>query len=233
LPGYSTSDVAKRAGVHRDTLLRWLREGAVPEPRRDRRGWRVFSEGEAAFIEGFAQDSIAVTRAPEVVRLENIDWDFRDAKTSYLTHGIHPYPAKFIPQIPNALIQGLSSVGDTVADIFCGSGTTLVEALLLKRHAIGLDANPLACLITKAKTSQLSAKTCALINELADRADHYAEYASNRERPLFPEDRFVSAAPRPNSDALDFWFEQVGSEIEVVRGSELVGQGTLDFSRGC
>jgi hypothetical protein len=27
--------------------------------------------------------------------------------------------------------------------------------------------------------------------------------------------------------------EEVGSEIEVVRGSELVGQGTLDFSRGC
>ena len=35
-------------------------------------------------------------------RLRSPDWDFRDATTDYLTHGLHPYPAKVIPQIPNA-----------------------------------------------------------------------------------------------------------------------------------
>ena len=82
-----------------------------------------------------------------LARLAAVEWDFASARTGYLTHNLHPYPAKFIPQIPNALIQELSSIGETVADVFCGSGTTLLEALLLKRSAIGIDANPLAARI--------------------------------------------------------------------------------------
>ena len=62
-------------------------------------------------------------------KLRHTDFDFTDSKTKYLTHGLHPYPAKFIPQIPDILIRELTSEGDTVADVFCGSGTTLVEAL--------------------------------------------------------------------------------------------------------
>src|SRR5207248_5668314 len=105
-----------------------------------------------------------------VGRLQQIDWDFRDAKTSYLTHSLHPYPAKFIPQIPNALIQEFSSVGDNVGDIFCGSGTTLVEGLLLKRNVVGIDANPLACLISAAKTTHFEEGDKELLAALAARA---------------------------------------------------------------
>ena len=93
-----------------------------------------------------------------LTRLSEIEWDFSAAKTAYLTHNLHPYPAKFIPQIPNALIQELSSSGETVADIFCGSGTTLLEALYLQRRAIGIDASPLAVLISRAKTTPLSGR---------------------------------------------------------------------------
>ena len=125
------------AGVHRDTLLRWLRERRVPEPSRDRRGWRTFTVREAAAVTDYANGDAGFVAPdeddPAPARLEDIDWDFSTAKTGYLTHGLHPYPAKFIPQIPNTLIQELSSVGDTVADIFCGSGTTLLEALQLRR----------------------------------------------------------------------------------------------------
>ena len=41
---YTTNEVAERAGVSRDTLLRWLKAGKVPEPDRDRNGWRIFSD---------------------------------------------------------------------------------------------------------------------------------------------------------------------------------------------
>lgn len=55
IPKYlTTSVVAKRAGVHRDTLLRWLRMNLIPEPKRDRRGWRKFTIEEADAILLFA-----------------------------------------------------------------------------------------------------------------------------------------------------------------------------------
>src|SRR5207244_7025668 len=37
-------------------------------------------------------------------QLKKLDWAFSDDDTTYLSHDIHPYPAKFIPQIPRNLI---------------------------------------------------------------------------------------------------------------------------------
>lgn len=214
---YSTAEVAARAGVHRDTLLRWLRQHRIAEPGRDRHGWRCFSDSEAKQIEEFARSGTLVeepapdygTATPDNIRrLEALDWDFSDAKTDYLTHGLHPYPAKFIPQIPNALIQELSSVGETVADIFCGSGTTLVEALMLKRHAVGTDANPLACLITEAKTTFFKNGDIEYLSALVGRAETLAQMIYGEDQDLlFPTGVFSSQAPRPVSDAILFWFE--------------------------
>ena len=40
---------------------------------------------------------------------DNIIFDFDSyTKNSYMTHNFHPYPAKFIPQIPKELILKLS-----------------------------------------------------------------------------------------------------------------------------
>ena len=62
MPKYlTTSIVAKRAGVHRDTLLRWLRLQLIPEPKRDRRGWRKFTLEEANSIILFAEGEDPVT----------------------------------------------------------------------------------------------------------------------------------------------------------------------------
>jgi len=213
---YSTAQVAEKAGVHRDTLLRWLRDGKVPEPKRDVRGWRVFTEMEAVAIanrlhvggqaDGPTTQDFGFLQG--ISRLQELDWDFLNAKTDYLTHGLHPYPAKYIPQIPNALIQELSSVEETVADIFCGSGTTLVEALTLKRHAVGIDANPLACLISEAKTTRPVASDEALLRSLVDRAQSMAEtLATVDSDSLFREPHFISLAPRPHDDSLLAWFD--------------------------
>ncbi len=46
--------------------------------------------------------------------LEQIDWSFTQENTQYLSHDIHPYPAKFIPQIPAHLISRLSLPGERV-----------------------------------------------------------------------------------------------------------------------
>lgn len=228
---FTTADVAAMAGIHRDTLLRWLREGTVPEPSRDWRGWRKFSNTEAEAIVAHAtrlevpQTDYRINEwEHEIDRLAMVDWDFAKAKTSYLTHGIHPYPAKFIPQIPNALIQELSSVGETIADIFCGSGTTLLEALQLKRNAIGIDANPLAALISTAKNTALPADDFLELEKHKARcAEVLASIEPNAGDLFFDGQSFKSEGWRPDAKMCEFWFDpHVVEELAEIR--RLIGE---------
>ena len=216
----STAEVAAKAGVHRDTLLRWLRQGRVPEPGRDRRGWRAFTRREADAIASDANATNTPIKQPMAIsRLMAADWDLAAAKTSYLTHNIHPYPAKFIPQIPNMLIQELSSVGDTVADIFCGSGTTLLEALHLKRHAVGIDANPLATLISKAKTTPLQPPALEALTQHRHACELLAASIEPNTTDLFHQGLpFKSQSWRPASSVCETWFEpHVVEELAELR----------------
>lgn len=80
------------------------------------------------------------------------DWNFAKANTSYLTHGLHDYPARMIPQIAQRLIERYTPEKGRVLDPFCGSGTTLVEARLADRDSVGIDINPLAVLLSKVKS---------------------------------------------------------------------------------
>jgi tRNA G10 N-methylase Trm11 len=73
-------------------------------------------------------------------------------KVTYANHGLHKYPAKFIPQLPRwALEYDDETPARVVLDPFCGSGTTLVEVGLKGGKAIGVDISPLACIISRAK----------------------------------------------------------------------------------
>jgi len=87
---------------------------------------------------------------------EVIDWNFPHSKRSKDIHSIHPYPAKFIPEIPRKLIELYPPESNTIIyDPFCGSGTTLLEAQNLGFESLGVDLNPIACLISKVKTTSL------------------------------------------------------------------------------
>jgi DNA modification methylase len=67
------------------------------------------------------------------------------------------------------LIGLLSKPGDVVLDPFVGSGTTLVEAQRLGRPSLGVDLNPVACLIARSKTLPMSAlRVEALVAEIKE-----------------------------------------------------------------
>lgn len=151
--------------------------------------------------------------------LNDIDWDFPHEKTGDLTHGLHPYPAKFIPQIPSALIQELSSVGHTVGDIFCGSGTTLLEALRLNRNAIGIDANPLAVLISRAKTTPLTSLEFQELETHRAACVQVREKATRRSGDLLDNGQpFSSTGWRPAREVCEFWFDPlVVEELAELR----------------
>jgi DNA modification methylase len=105
---------------------------------------------------------------------------------SYLTHGIHKFPAKFFPELPRYLIRKYSNIGETVLDPMCGSGTAILEAMLNNRIGIGIDIDPIARLITKVKTTPIVPETLAFavqhlmtqIQELETNSEH---------EPLIPE----------------------------------------------
>lgn len=78
----------------------------------------------------------------------------------YLTHSFHEYKGRFYPQLAKAFMNyaGITR-GDTVLDPFCGSGTTLVESLLFGANAVGIDINPIAYLLAKAKVESFQLKS--------------------------------------------------------------------------
>lgn len=67
-------------------------------------------------------------------------WSFKD-RGKWATHA-GKYRGNWSPYIPRNLILRYSKPGDWVMDQFLGSGTTLVEAKLLNRNAVGIDINP-------------------------------------------------------------------------------------------
>ncbi len=151
--------------------------------------------------------------------LVSLDWSFSNANTGHLTHNFHPYTAKFIPQLPRQLISSLSSTGHIVLDPFVGSGTMLVEALLLRRRPIGIDLNPLACLISKVKSTPLSEEQIARIGPAHEKI---ATSVSQLYGPLLTEGKSqsVSTEPRiPEIANVELWFQDhIVRELATVRG---------------
>jgi len=65
----------------------------------------------------------------------------------------HPYPARYVPALPRQVFELLDARQGFVLDPFCGSGTTLMEARRRGLASIGVDINPVACLISRVRTS--------------------------------------------------------------------------------
>ena len=74
-----------------------------------------------------------ITR-PQFMEAGRGPWTFTGETRAWEGH-----PAPFPVELPRRLIRYLCRVGDVVLDPFCGSGTTLLAALELKRQAIGFD----------------------------------------------------------------------------------------------
>lgn len=161
--------------------------------------------------------------------LAKLDWSFAQEKTDFLGHDVHPYPAKFIPQLPGNLIARLSCRGEAILDPFGGSGTTTLEASRLGRRATSVDANPLAALIGRVKTSRLTRRASlelrglhvALATELDDISPD----------PITLVTRYVAHGPAiPNRER---WFsDEAFGELALVKAriSELEESAARDVA---
>ncbi len=107
---------------------------------------------------------------------------------SILTHGFHKYPAKFFPELPRWLIKRYSKEGGIVLDPFSGSGTTNVEALLTRRHSIGIDVDPFSRYLSKVKTTPLDEKELQSAQKYLLRLilNYKPSKVSEKNIPIFP-----------------------------------------------
>jgi hypothetical protein len=85
-----------------------------------------------------------------------------------LSHNFYRYPARFSPKLVRAVIDAFTEPGDLVLDPFVGGGTTLVEAMVAGRHAVGVDISSLATFVTEVKTTVLSEAELGLLSRWAE-----------------------------------------------------------------
>lgn len=82
-------------------------------------------------------------------------WDFPD-RGKWATHDAS-YRGNWSPYIPRNIILRYSNEKNLILDQFAGSGTTLIEAKLLNRDAIGIDVNPSSIAIASKKCNFMKA----------------------------------------------------------------------------
>lgn len=86
-------------------------------------------------------------------------WDYRGTSKSArdFVHGLCTYPAMMVPkmqrEILDVCVSQIEKNAPRLLDPFAGSGTILVEGMLKGLDIVGIDVNPLAVLLCKAKTT--------------------------------------------------------------------------------
>lgn len=113
-----------------------------------------------------------------VPHITSVRFEETNAQQRYATHGIFRYFGKLPPVATRFAIERLQHFSPgSVADIMCGSGTTLVESSMLGVPSIGIDVNPVAILLSRVKTTPLSDPT--LLQEAVEHIAHnIASYSS-------------------------------------------------------
>jgi hypothetical protein len=145
------------------------------------------------------------------------DWSFEGttpSQTSKLTHCYHRYPAKFIPQLVEKLMdEYLIGFGPFhVNDLFMGSGTTLACAIARGYFASGTDINYSAELIAKAKCTPI--EPTLLKNKVAKFID---DLSFLEDRTLFTSSKYKPQIPKSKIERIDYWFEpETVEELGII-----------------
>ena len=135
-------------------------------------------------------------------------WEIQGSNASmgYATHAIFRYFGKFPPPVARRFITDFHdpSIGPVI-DTMAGSGTTLVEAAILGRKAIGFDINPLSVLISNVKINKVNRSV------VEKHLDEYATYMKKGTRK-----RKAIAALIPADSYLDHWFFPKVQKLSLI-----------------
>ena len=129
-----------------------------------------------------------------------------EAKPHTAVYKMHKYFARRPWNVFSELVARYSSPGEIILDPFSGGGVTVVEALRLRRKAIGVDVNPLAIYVTEMEARPLEVEQ--FTNALAIVAGNV------RDRIL---SLYSTQCPSCKSKAYADWIEWDESTHRIIR----------------
>jgi hypothetical protein len=136
---------------------------------------------------------------------------------------VHTYAASFGEDLARELIEEYTSEKETVLDPFMGAGIGIFQSYLLNRNAIGIDVDPISCLIVKTMSHKYK-------NDDIDKLDDDIKQKLNKlEQDLsllkFEENNYIPGSEFninglncivPDNDKIQYWFETVQRVILSV-----------------
>jgi DNA methylase len=144
-----------------------------------------------------------------------------------LTHNFYRYPARFSPKLVRAAIDVFTDPGDLVLDPFVGGGTTLVEAMVSGRRAIGTDISSLATFVSEVKTTMYSEDE---LSRLTRWAEGIAE-GINICLPVARDDHYEDAGYTKHLDSAANWRLKKAIEQVMATARQLKPQRLEAFAR--
>ena len=145
----------------------------------------------------------------------NIDneWSFCEITqkdTGKWTHNYHRYPAKYIPQLVEKLIDEYITIDNPhINDPFFGCGTTIVSSLSRGYKASGTDINKIAYLITKVKSTPVNP---AYLNKKIKNILNETGMLNFDSSSLFKNIKIDPLIPTNYEDKINYWFTQENKE---------------------
>jgi len=167
------------------------------------------------------------TKSPEeIINLFNTkkvdeDWSFvgyKPSDTGKWSHDYHRYPAKFIPQLVERLIDEYVSHKDAhINDPFMGCGTTIVTAISRGFKASGTDINKIAHLITRVKSTPIEPE---YLNKKIEQLMSRLKVLNGTQITLF-NDKIEPLIPQKHIDRINYWFteenkNELGKILRVI-----------------
>ncbi len=164
----------------------------------------------------------------------DLNWELsfdnlREKDTTKHVHRLHPYKGKFIPQLVEYFIDGHTDdfktsayfkTGDIILDPFSGSGTTLVQAIEMGMHSIGIDISRFNCMITETKL--LDYDMVALEEEVKKITNVIANYEADSKITSFDRELFERLADFNNQyfPSPSFKYKALQGQINESRYAE-------------
>lgn len=160
------TEAAGLIGVAPITLKRWMLNSKVNDVKRDRKGWRVFTEKDIARIKEYSEKLIPPPEQANLfkdkskINTNNKSASFRDSafngNKKLPFHRWVPWIAGFSANFvedcfKNYLDPDINNSEITILDPFSGVGTTLTEGVMHGYNVLGFEINPYAYLACKVK----------------------------------------------------------------------------------